>query len=130
MMRHSYDADTCAERLKARREQLLAEIREATERVEDHPYAELSGAAPDSGEAATADVMIDLEHAAVSRDLQEMRSIDAALARISAGTFGVCIDCHAEIAAERLNAYPSASRCIDCQTSYDNTHAHERWPIL
>jgi DnaK suppressor protein len=130
MTRHSQDSTTFEKRFQARKAQLLAEIREAAGRVEDHPYAELSGPVPDSGEAATADVMVDLEHAAVGRDLQEMRSIDAALARISAGTFGKCIDCTADIPAARLSAYPSASRCIACQTAYDNTHAHERWPML
>jgi DnaK suppressor protein len=41
--------------------------------------------------------------------------IDAALARIEAGTFGTCTNCGKGIAPERLEARPWATLCIDCQ---------------
>jgi RNA polymerase-binding transcription factor DksA len=41
--------------------------------------------------------------------------VDAALARIGAGTYGVCEDCHEKIDAERLKALPRARRCVPCQ---------------
>jgi RNA polymerase-binding protein DksA len=41
--------------------------------------------------------------------------IDEALGRIENGTFGVCSRCGAQIAEERLEAIPYATRCIDCQ---------------
>jgi DnaK suppressor protein len=41
--------------------------------------------------------------------------VDAALARIGAGTYGICEDCHQKIDAERLRALPRASRCLPCQ---------------
>jgi len=42
-------------------------------------------------------------------------AIDAALARLDAGTFGLCTQCGHAIGAERLEALPAAALCIDCQ---------------
>jgi DnaK suppressor protein len=41
--------------------------------------------------------------------------IDAALARLDAGTYGSCTACGRPIGAERLEALPAAAQCIDCQ---------------
>jgi RNA polymerase-binding transcription factor DksA len=38
-----------------------------------------------------------------------------ALDRIEDGTFGKCVRCGRQIAEERLEAIPYATRCIDCQ---------------
>jgi RNA polymerase-binding protein DksA len=51
------------------------------------------------------------------RTEQHLASIDSALARLDAGTFGRCTSCHNPIGAERLAALPSAALCIDCQRS-------------
>jgi RNA polymerase-binding transcription factor len=41
--------------------------------------------------------------------------IDDALARIDAGTYGKCLTCGNQISAERLDAIPYATQCIDCK---------------
>jgi len=41
----------------------------------------------------------------------ELRLIDAALARLDAGTYGECLDCGEPIPRERLEALPFATRC-------------------
>jgi DnaK suppressor protein len=46
---------------------------------------------------------------------QELIRVEYALEQISAGTFGVCEDCGANIPMERLNAIFYATRCIKCQ---------------
>jgi RNA polymerase-binding transcription factor DksA len=40
--------------------------------------------------------------------------IDAALARIDAGTYGNCVQCGAAIPEERLELRPFAGRCVAC----------------
>ena len=40
--------------------------------------------------------------------------IDAALARIDAGTYGRCTGCQAEIPEERLELRPFAGTCVAC----------------
>lgn len=57
----------------------------------------------------------DLELALDDHETQELAAIDAALARIAAGTYGQCMDCGADITPQRLQVAPEAARCIDCQ---------------
>ena len=51
------------------------------------------------------------------RDASERRlhEVDAALARITAGTYGHCAACGEPIAEARLEALPWAALCIGCQ---------------
>ncbi len=57
----------------------------------------------------------DLEFAMDERETSELRQVNAALERIAAGTYGLCLDCGVEIPAARLHAAPAALRCIACQ---------------
>jgi DnaK suppressor protein len=43
------------------------------------------------------------------------KAVDDALARIVGGTYGRCADCKGWIPRERLEAMPSALRCVPCQ---------------
>jgi DnaK suppressor protein len=43
-----------------------------------------------------------------------LAEVDAALARVGAGTYGQCVRCGARIGAERLAARPTTDRCITC----------------
>jgi DnaK suppressor protein len=47
-------------------------------------------------------------------EIQEIRQIQGALKRIAEGTYGVCVQCRAEIDPKRLKALPIAARCISC----------------
>jgi RNA polymerase-binding protein DksA len=49
------------------------------------------------------------------RNQQQLEAIDAALARLDAGTYGTCVRCGKPIAPGRLEALPWAAHCIDCQ---------------
>ena len=44
----------------------------------------------------------------------ELADSDHALARIAAGTYGVCTNCGKRITVARLDARPTAELCIDC----------------
>jgi DnaK suppressor protein len=46
--------------------------------------------------------------------------IDEALDRIARGTFGVCMECGAVIAAHRLQAIPYARFCIRCERKFES----------
>jgi RNA polymerase-binding protein DksA len=106
---------------------LLLEERERVERAiaslrEDHPgrldeEVEEIAVTQDNHLAETATATLDRE---IDYTLEEnsgrmLAEIDAALARISDGTYGTCTSCGRDIAAERLEAYPWASLCIDCK---------------
>ena len=46
---------------------------------------------------------------------QLIEAVDAAIARLAAGRYGICTTCGQPISAARLEALPSAAHCIDCQ---------------
>ncbi len=45
---------------------------------------------------------------------REIQQIDAALARLEAGEYGLCADCEQEIDPRRLKALPYALLCAEC----------------
>jgi DnaK suppressor protein len=54
-------------------------------------------------------------------DLQaNLDEVDAALVRIVAGSYGVCIDCGEAIPKKRLTALPASARCIECQRKQEH----------
>jgi DnaK suppressor protein len=48
------------------------------------------------------------------RGRAEIDAIDAALARMASGEYGICAECRAPIPAKRLRALPTTSRCLAC----------------
>jgi len=44
-----------------------------------------------------------------------LQLVNEALQRIEDGTFGLCVACHEEVQAKRLEAVPWARHCIECQ---------------
>jgi RNA polymerase-binding protein DksA len=66
-------------------------------------------------ETATATLDREIDYTLEENSGQVLAEIDAALKRIDDGTYGTCTNCGREIPAERLEAYPWASLCIDCK---------------
>lgn len=44
-----------------------------------------------------------------------VQAINNALDRIEKGTYGLCVKCGKQIPSKRLEAYPEADKCLDCQ---------------
>jgi DnaK suppressor protein len=57
----------------------------------------------------------DLLLSSESGDKQKWLAVNNALAKIDKGTYGVCEDCGQEIPYMRLEAYPTAELCVNCQ---------------
>lgn len=64
----------------------------------------------------------ELEFTLDAREGVELDAVDAALQRIEAGTYGVCVDCGSGIPAARLHAAPETPRCIACQGKFERMH--------
>jgi len=100
--------------LLARRAVLVAEVATGVaKRTADRDG--LLGNVPDSGELSAADLLLDVDRAEVDRDVEELTAIDAALQRIDAHTYGVCVTCAEPIEPARLAKTPEAARCLACQ---------------
>lgn len=106
--------------LDGREQTLRAELhREVDEKDE---FLEVATEAPDPGDSSFANLAVDLGNAAVTRDLTELRAIEAARARMENGVYGDCVSCETEIPFERLKVQPTAERCAPCQEVYEKTH--------
>ena len=109
--------------IEERRRALQAELHDGIDRAREDSFEDLAGPAPDAGDESVAMLIGDIDHADVSRDLTELRALDAARGRMEEGSYGVCVDCGGEIEYERLKAAPAAFRCISCQRLHEKTHA-------
>ena len=116
--------------LTKRRKVLEAEAHADAAKAREDVYSQTTGPVADTGDEATADLISDVENAELSRDLQELREIDSALARMSAGSYGTCVDCGGEIGIDRLRSEPTASRCFACQSTYERKFVQPGKPTL
>lgn len=117
-------------RLRARAGELRAEIEDTLERSSDETHVRIAEQVRDAEDDSFSNLIVDLNFAEIERDVEELRRIDSALERVSAGTYGICIDCGEAIPKERLLAEPTALRCVRCQELYEHTHAGGATPRL
>jgi RNA polymerase-binding protein DksA len=104
-----------AKQLEERRRVLRGELAAKLETQDNPALLGLRNRMEETDDWAVADLETALDVAEVSRDAGELREVQAALLRMKDGTYGECIDCGNDIPFARLNANPSASRCIACQ---------------
>lgn len=116
--------------LTKRRKFLEAEAHADAAKARGDVYSQTTGPVADTGDEATADLISDIENAELSRDLQELREIDSALARLAGGSYGTCIDCGGEIELGRLRSEPTAKRCFACQSAYEKKFLQPGKPTL
>jgi DnaK suppressor protein len=85
---------------------LLDEQRAGCVRQREEALAECAQSVPDPvAQRRSADLLVTIGE------------IDAALARIDAGTYGHCIGCLSEIPEERLELRPFADTCVACTSA-------------
>lgn len=109
------------DRLSERAMELRNDLRREANEKEEH--VDVATEAPDPGDSSFANLTIDLSNAAMSRDIFEMRAIEAALSRMDDGSYGECLDCGTDIPYQRLEVQPTAERCTPCQEKHEKTHA-------
>ncbi|HEY1917646.1 MAG TPA: TraR/DksA C4-type zinc finger protein [Streptosporangiaceae bacterium] len=94
---------------------LNAEIAKAESNIAER----MGGAVADAGDdpADTADKTFQREHDLVlthnAREL--LAQNERALAHIAAGSYGMCESCGKAIGKGRLQAYPRATKCVECK---------------
>ena len=115
----SKELDAIKSRLNERREELWKEILNDLEKDEMEEHREIIDTLKDQGDMAleelresTAFSLIELKH-------NELTMIEEALGRLDIGEYGRCVDCKEWIGQARLEAFPFAVRCRDCQAKYE-----------
>jgi DnaK suppressor protein len=116
--------------LQARRSSVLTEAHEELTQAAEQSYAEIAGEVPDFGDQATAASLTDYSNVIARRHVEAIREIEDALVRIRERGFGHCIECGAAIRFERLKAFPTARRCVSCQSMHERTFAVGATPSL
>ena len=106
--------------LQAREMQLRRTIQAGLPKAGDESHDQLTSRVHDRGEEAVADVQADLGIAQLNNAVRELSDVESARGRLAAGTYGLCIDCDTPVASARLAAYPTAKRCIACQTRHED----------
>jgi DnaK suppressor protein len=98
-------------RLAEARVRILRTVAQTEEEIatrEIHPAGSL---AEDATESVAQTILSRLE----GRDKHELDEVEAARARLEAGTFGMCERCNQPIPVTRLRAVPTARFCVACQ---------------
>ena len=116
---------TSAQILQDKRQVLLEELSRQLRDSGDKNYIAVAGRVHDTGDESVADMLADLDISHLESETRELKDIEAALARIRAGSYGTCIDCGNQINTGRLDAYPTAKRCFDCQTLHEDARSQK-----
>jgi DnaK suppressor protein len=122
--------DRVKKRLTARREELRRDIRRELEKYDDESYTKLAERVADTGDQAWSDLLSDVNLAEITRDVNEVRGIEAAFERLAEGNYGICMTCGERIDPQRLEVKPSAVRCLDCQRAFETRDRQDRHPTL
>ncbi len=99
--------DVYRERLQARRAELVERMIQLEDWLDDP-------ADQDAVERATERESDEVFEAQGLAGQQEVTAIDAALARIDNGMYGICMSCGEPISEARLDAVPHAALCRNC----------------
>ena len=101
--------------LEAEAEGLRAEIGQAESQIADRLGDSVSEAGDDEADASSK-VYEREQELALTRNARELlEQTEYALARIDAGTYGVCESCGKPIGKARLLAFPRATLCVECK---------------
>jgi DnaK suppressor protein len=119
---HPSDLQQLQSSLHSQRNTVLADIRERLHASGEEGRMALLNHLETVGDWVGADLLADTDIALLSRELERLRHIDAALVRIKGGTYGLCMDCGDAIPAGRLSVQPSAEYCLHCQENFEKQH--------
>jgi DnaK suppressor protein len=112
--------------LLARRRELVATLHDRIRFVRAERTATVTQGGLDEEEASEVDFQEGIELALIEMQAEALAKIKQALARLDAGSYGVCESCGAEIASARLRALPFAVRCRDCEVRRETERAQAR----
>jgi DnaK suppressor protein len=93
------------------RSQLMQEV----DRTVNHMQDEAANF-PDPADRATQEEEFSLELRTRDRERKLIKKIDSTIELIAQDDYGFCESCGIEIGIRRLEARPTANKCIDCKT--------------
>ncbi len=107
---------TFKELLLAKKEAILKSIKNTKEEGKDYTTTEVGDSVDIASNSYEREVLFELS----DNERKQLVDIDIALKKIEDKDFGTCEDCGGKISIERLEAVPTATLCINCQTKKDS----------
>ena len=95
--------------LESRNDQIVKNINGVNDELDQLNSLELN----DEGDHAAVNNNSMIESAIVQQQEQELREINVALGKMSAGDYGICAMCEDDIGFQRLKVKPHAIYCIE-----------------
>ena len=100
--------------LEDRRREIHDKLRSIRETMPDE-----ASRVRDTEEQSVNDFVQEVDFALMQMKAETLVRIDEALLRLDDGAYGVCSECEGEIPEVRLKALPFATRCRDCQETFE-----------
>lgn len=125
--------DEVAKRLQESREAALATVRVHTglDPEGDVPPAIAPRAhLVQNDDAPTAEMIAHDEERFAEHETDLLHAIEAALGRLEAGSYGICMSCGCGIPEARLLATPTVQTCIPCQERIEQEDGTGRGPTM
>jgi DnaK suppressor protein len=97
--------------LRSWRNQLMEEVDRTVHHLQDE-----AANYPDPADRATQEEEFSLELRTRDRERKLIKKIDSTIEKIAQDDYGYCESCGIEIGIRRLEARPTADKCIDCKT--------------
>ena|SRR5215469_12362735 len=110
------DVERIANKLTRRRRQIL----EFLKRLDSETQELETDAVQDIGDRSVLSMSKESLFERTSQQRIVLRMVEAALARISNGSFGVCASCGDDISTRRLEALPWTQYCLRCQEALED----------
>ena len=111
-MSHTHvNIERIADKLTHRRQQIV----EFLKRLDDETQELETDSVQDIGDRSVLSMSKESLFERTSQQRIVLRMVEAALARISDGSFGVCTSCGDDISGRRLEALPWTQYCLRCQ---------------
>jgi RNA polymerase-binding transcription factor DksA len=118
------------QRLRASRADMMSHVRARLEDTNEPAAISMLAHIAQNDDMPAADMLGDNEMQLLGHELNAVREIDNALARLDAGTAGVCIVCGQQISEQRLLATPTVQTCIACQEQIEKQDRTGRGPTM
>lgn len=104
------------EDLEKRREELQRELKADTVQVTDNDYDAKFEDYGDKEDENAAEVANFEKNLSLEKTLEiSLYNVNKALQKIEEGNYGICEKCGKAIDPKRLEAFPSATSCMDCK---------------
>lgn len=120
-----YASDELRQKLLALREKVMGEMSNleqgALNQSPKEQSGDLSGYSIHIADAASDSYDREFNLGLASHEQQMLNDIDAALAKIEGGEYGICEQCEEPIGVARLSAVPYAKLCLRCKEQQEKT---------